>query len=188
VKHLKKQGRASGICFFLIAASLCLIPSRLVSANGQAQDELLVKAAFVFNFAQFVDWPADTFSSSDSPIIIGIIGSDPLAEAVAQSIQGKTAKGRPFSVRKQGLEASVRQCHIVVVTFRETSRLGKLTELLQGAPVLTVGESAGFAEHGGVINLVLEGGRIKMEVNVTAANSARLTVSSRLLSLAKIIK
>jgi len=135
-----------------------------------------------------VDWPAEAFPRNDSSIIIGILGSDPLGAAVARGIQDKKANGRPFIVRRLGMEPAVKECHMVVVSASEARRFDKLVELINGAPVLTIGDSSGFARSGGIINLVLENGKVRMEINVGAANQARLNISSKLLSLATIVQ
>jgi len=183
--------RIFGSTRMIMMALVAMLPMLCAFQSNDAEapsTEYLIKAAFVYNFAQFVDWPAEAFPRNDSPIIIGILGSDPFSAAVTRSIQDKTAKGRPFVVRRLGMEPAVKECHILVVSASEARRFDKLMKLINGAPVLTIGESNGFARNGGIINLVLENGKTRMEINVGAANQARLNISSKLLSLAKIVQ
>ncbi len=166
----------------------CVCPSQPPTQSDASSTEFLVKAAFVYNFTQFVDWPAGSFARNDSPIVIGLVGSDPLGQAIEHTIQEKRTNGRPFVIRRLGIDAALRECHMVVVSRDEAQRLDKIVEILQSAPVLTIGESQGFANRGGIINLVLQDGKIGMEVNVLAARMAHLSISSKLLSLARIVQ
>jgi len=181
-------GRIVSAHSIVLAAIVCMLLCCRAGAGEGVPDEYLVKAAFVYNIAQFVEWPADAFSSNDSPILIGILGTDPLSDALSGSIQDKNAKGRAVVVRHFMMDPGIRQCQIIVVTTPEAKQVGALREIIQGAPILTVGESDGFAHHGGIINLVLENGRIRMEINTTAADLARLKISSKVLNLARIVK
>ncbi len=103
------------ILVFAVAVQLLGRAAALDAAS--VEEEYLVKAAFVYNFAQFVEWPADAFPRSDSPIVIGVIGEDPFGEAITRSMAGKTAKGHPFVVRQLGINPAARQCHIIVPGF-----------------------------------------------------------------------
>jgi YfiR/HmsC-like len=138
-----------------------------------------------------VDWPPTTFAQPDSPIVIGILGTDPFGAIIDQIVQDKKIGGRGFVVKrmKWGTDLKdLKECKILFVGASERVHIDELVQIVKGLPILTVGETPGFAEHGGVIRLVLEDNRVRFEVNVDAARQAGLTISSRLLTLARIIQ
>jgi hypothetical protein len=177
------------ILIVALSFSLSWAPGAL--AQDRDSSEYLIKAGFIFNFAKFVDWPPATFAQPDSPIVIGILGTDPFGAIIDQIVQEKKIGGRGFVVRrlKWGTDLKdLKECKILFVGASERVHIDELVQIVRGLPILTVGETPGFAEHGGVIRLVLEDNRVRFEVNVDAARQAGLTISSRLLTLARIIQ
>lgn len=175
----------------LIIAGLMLLG--IGSFQAQAQDpsgssEYLIKAGFIYNFAKLVEWPTTAFAQTDSPIVIGIFGVDPFGATLDRVLDGKKINGRGFVVRRLKSVSDVKDCHVVFVSSSETAHYEKAIQSVKGMPVLTIGEGPGFAQRGGVINLTLEDNKVRFEVNVGAARQADLTISSRLLALAKIIQ
>ena len=167
--------------------AVALAATVTIAAGGQV-DEYRVKAAFLYNFAKFVEWPAQSFNGAGDPLTICVLGENPFGRGLVEIVRGQVAGGRRLAVRQV---ADVRQaggCHILFVSSSERSRSRSILETLNPAGVLTVGESEGFAAEGGVMNLKLEGGRIRIEVNLEAANRGHLRISSKLLSLALIVK
>lgn len=165
-----------------LAVCLGALWGTLASAGSS---EYQVKAAFLYNFMKFVDWPGDR-SASPGSITLGILGKDPFGPAL-DTIRDKTAKGRRVVVQHlRGLEEA-RQCDLVFVCASEKGRVAQVVRALQNAPVLTVGDQEGFCQAGGMINLVPVQNRIGFEVNLAAANRARLKVSSQLLKLARLV-
>jgi hypothetical protein len=170
---------------------LCLCLA--TSANAQTSDsssEYLVKAGFIYNFAQLVQWPSTSFPQPDSPIVIGILGTDPFGGAIDRVIENKKIDGRSVVVRrlKWGKDLKdLRECNILFVSSSEKEHLSDVINIVKWLPILTIGETAGFASHGGIINLTLEGNKVRFEVNVEAAKQANLNISSRLLALARIV-
>jgi hypothetical protein len=161
---------------------------RLVaSAETSPPDEYEVKVAFIYNFAKFVEWPPKTFEGSSSPIVIGIVGRDPFNSTIDAAVKGRHVNGRPFAVKRLKWGSEMKNCHILFVSSSEKDKVKELPDLLKGAPVLTVGETTGFAKCGGIINFVMENDSVRFEINVETAKRAHLTISSRLLSLAKIV-
>ncbi|MGH9748728.1 MAG: YfiR family protein [Candidatus Polarisedimenticolia bacterium] len=154
---------------------------------GSPSLELQVKAAFLYNFAKFAEWPDDAFRGPDAPLLIGVVGGDLFLEALERGVAGKTVGGRPFAVRRVRDPVADPVCHILFVAAGEARRLPRLLEQLGGAPVLLVGETPGFASEGGVINFFIEENRVRFEVNLTSAERARLRLSSKLLSLARLV-
>jgi hypothetical protein len=146
--------------------------------------EYEVKAAFLFNFAKFVEWPPDAFSGPDSPLVIGVIGEDPFGETLERTVAGKQAQGRPMEVRRWRRVEAVETCHILFVGDSQSEGSRSLVGEMSQRPVLTVGESETFAGQGGIIRFVLESNRVRFEINHQSAIRAGLRISSRLLALA----
>ena len=171
-----------------LSAGLLAAASLPILSAGPEIEEYQVKAAYLYNFAKFVDWPAPAFASASSPISLCILGEDPFGGALQEVVRGKTAGGRTLVVRTLSDLAGARGCHVVFVSAVEwkTNRpaLGRLT----GSGVLTVGEVAGFTSAGGIVSFKLEGRRVRFEINVDAARQAQLQISSKLLSLAEIVR
>jgi hypothetical protein len=146
-----------------------------------------VKAAFLYNFAKFAEWPAETLPPGQR-LQLCVVGDDAVADALEETIKGRAIEGRELSVRVVGSDSVLRSCHLVYVDGRDARRSSQLIAALKGAPVLSVGDGDKFAELGGVAQLVLEQDRMRFAVNVTAAERARLRLSSKLLSLASIVR
>ena len=128
-----------------------------VASQANAQDssessEYLVKAGFIYNFAKLVEWPATAFAQPDSPIVIGILGTDPFGPIIDRVLDGKKVNGRGLVVKRLKSLNDVKDCHIVFVTSSEVARSIEAIRLAKNMPVLTIGEIPGFAKHGGIIN------------------------------------
>lgn len=159
-----------------------------VPAFAAPTPEYLIKAAYLYNFALFVEWPADAFPSSDAPIVIGVVGDDPFDQALERTVRDKRINRRPLVVRRLQWGQNLRQCHILFVSASEAARAADLGTRLDGQPVLVVGETFDFARRGGTINFFIENNKVLFEVNVDAARRARLDISAKLLNLARIIR
>jgi len=146
-----------------------------------------VKAVFLFNFAQFVDWPAGAFPDSTAPLVIGVLGDDPFGPYLDETVRGETVRGRPLAVRRYQQIDEVRTCHILFISASEESRLGNILDSLKHRAILTVGDSPAFAQRGGMIRFVSERNKIRMRINVAAVEAAQLTISSKLLRAAEIV-
>jgi len=155
---------------------------------AQTADEYQVKAAFLYNFAKFVEWPLQTFKTDKEPIRICVLGQDPFAGALVQTVGGKTVLGRTFVVVDISDVTPGGNCQMLFVGSSEKKRLRALLAEVPPTGVLTVGETDGFANEGGIVNFKVEGGRIGIEINNDAALRAKLRISSKLLSLAQIVK
>jgi hypothetical protein len=160
----------------------------LGSSAGEAVEEYQSKAAFLFNFAKFVEWPAGAFKNPDEPIQICLLGQNPFGSLLQDTVRDKVVANRTFVVREIPNSSQAGQCHILFVASSEQRRMRAQLEELKDRSILTVGESDGFLSSGGMINLKLEGGRLRLEINVAAADRAKLQVSSKLLHLATIYK
>jgi hypothetical protein len=155
--------------------------------QGQV-NEYQVKAFFLYNFARYVEWPSQSFKTANDPIVICILGQNPFGDALEQATTGKSIEGRPFVVREVVSIQPPCNCHILFVISSERKRFRAIAATLKGFGILTVGETPGFTAEGGVINFKLEDGKVRFEINVDAAVQERLHISSKLLSLAQIVK
>jgi hypothetical protein len=160
----------------------------LLGGNGHAQEsqptEYQIKAAFLFNFAKFVEWPPATFAGATSPIVIGILGENPFHNDLARMVQNKTVDGHPLEIKELRSPAEATNCHILFISASEKNRLAKILNGLKETSVLTVSEMDHFTESGGMINFVLEEKKIRFQINNDEATRAGLKISSKLMSLA----
>ena len=169
----------------LVAATLLTVVLPQTRAFSVVAGEYEVKAAFLYNFAQFVEWPPDAFTSSKAPIVIGIFGQDPFGSALDEVVKNKTADGRRFVVKRFGKLRDVENCQILFVSASEESQLEKAAHAAGGKGVLTVGDSAHFITCGGIIRFIIENNKIGLEISVDHARNAGLKISSKLLRLAR---
>jgi hypothetical protein len=161
--------------------------SLVVGTRGQMATEYQVKAAFLFNFAKFVEWRPSSFSDASAPLRICILGRDPFGQGLRDIINEKTVNGRKLElVYTVDLQAA-RACHILFIASSEKARLKQIVEGLRGTSALTVSDTEGFAEQGGMINFVLDNARVQFKVNRNAADQAGLKISSKLLSVARLV-
>ena len=171
--------------------SLLLLISLLGGACGrrvaaQTANEYQVKAAFLYNFAKFIEWPTEAFSNGH--LVVGLIGDDPFGSALDQTINGKSINGRQLIIRRFKWGQNLRDCHILFIASSERKRLPQILESLRGARVLTVGELDKFCQQGGLINFILEENKVRFEINLDVAEQAGLKISSKLLALARSVK
>jgi hypothetical protein len=175
----------------LITVAMVILPSLGFEAHAQDSSvsaEYLIKAGFIYNFANLVQWPSNAFTQPDSPIVIGILGEDPFGTVLDRVLAGKKVNGRIFVVKRLKSVLDLKECHIVFVSSSEIAHSAEAIHLVKGMPILTIGEIPGFAKRGGIINLVLEDNKVHFEINVEAAKEADLNISSRLLALARIVQ
>jgi len=160
----------------------------LTVGGGWAQvfqpSEYQLKAAYVFNFAKFVEWPPEAFAETNSPIVIGILGENPFGTDLERTIGNRTISNRSLAIREIRSLAEATNCHLLFISRSERKRLPKTIQGLRGASILTVGETERFTEAGGMIEFVPQGNKIRFLINNDAARSAGLKISSKLLSLA----
>jgi hypothetical protein len=172
-----------------LAALLVTVSSTPPRARGElsSTSEYDVKAAFLFHFAQFVEWPTGTFKDASSPLTYCTVGGDPFSGALDQSLSGKTIGARPLRVQHFKVPREVQSCQVLFVAVGENKLLAETMATVSGRPVLTVGETEHFAADGGVIGFVVEANKIRFEINLEAAEKANLKISARLLALAKTV-
>ena len=178
----------AAISFWLtvVAVTLCINPAPRAGRASAATPtrESQITAVFLFNFAQFVEWPADAFTDSKAPLEIGVVSADTgVAESLTAAVQGKSVGGHPLAVRHFATPGEARACHVLYVEGVPPADVDRLIERFRKSPVLTVGSASGFAAAGGVIRLFTEDNKMRFEVNLRAMESARLKISSQLLKM-----
>ena len=151
--------------------------------QAQAANEYQVKAAFIYNFAKFVDWPGDAFSEG-GVLVVGVVGDDPFGRTLDQ-LQGNTANGRRLRIKRLRWDEDLRSCQILFISNSERRHLGKIMDSIRGTSVLTIGEMPQFNQAGGIIKFVIQDDKVRFEINAGAAGQARLRISSKLLALSK---
>lgn len=176
-------GRACQSLIAIGALALIFATGIGTEARAQSLEEHDVKAAFVYKLVNFVQWP----NQSGHEMVIGFIGADATGDALQRLASGKAVNGKGIVVRRLTRDGDLKSCQVVFVGASESRSIQSVLERLRGTNVLTVGESDGFGQRGGIVNLLLSGGRIRFEVNAHAAERAHLQISSRLLSLATIV-
>jgi hypothetical protein len=153
--------------------------------SAQTAPEYEIKAAVLYKLASFVSWPAD---SDNAPICIGVIGKDPFGRFLDQGTQSQTINGREVHVQRFQSVAEVGHCQILFISASEGRRLRETLGRLEGRPILTVGDTAGFCESGGIVNLKVTDSGLRLEINVEAGQRTGLQFSYKLLRLAKIVQ
>ena len=146
-----------------------------------------MKAAFLFNFTKFIDWPDSAFSDVHAPIVLGIVGDDPFGSDLNQIVAGQMVKGRAISIRKYRFGEDLRHCHILFVSSSEQNHIPDILLSVQGASLLTVSDADRFADAGGMMQFVVEESRVHFIVNWDASTRVHLEISAKLLALAHVI-
>lgn len=178
----RSSGFRASLCAVLLALGV------MSNAQGAAPTEYQVKAVFLFNFAQFVEWPPAAFADASAPLVIGVLGEDPFGPYLDEVVRGEAVAGRSLAVRRYHGIDELSGCHILFISSSETARLAQILANLGGRPILTVGDTEGYAARGVMIRFVRAQNRIRMKVNADAATAAGLTISSKLLRPAEIVR
>ncbi|MCP4108698.1 MAG: YfiR family protein [Desulfobacteraceae bacterium] len=166
---------------FICCAVLCS------ASEVGAEPENFVKAAFLYKFVKFVEWPAQAFKTPETPVVVCILGDDPFGPALEILKNKPVGKRKLFVIKHKEINKHKESIHIVFVSASEKKRLDSILSRFKGRPILTIGDTEGFAAKGGIINMVKRGGKIGFEINIKAAKHSGLKISSRLLKLAIIV-
>lgn len=176
--------RLALVATLLVMGCMALVPG--ICRAGAGDLEAKVKAAYIFNFTKFIDWPGEERVAGGEPIRICIVGNDPIRTLLGE-LSNREAKGRPLKVMRIKDISALPPCHILFVSRSERPQLPLILERLQGMHVLTVSDMPQFAQQGGVISFVTENNRVKIEINQRAARQAGLKISAKLLEVAKVV-
>jgi hypothetical protein len=171
---------------WLAAALTCIFAA--VDVGAQSAQEYDVKAVFLYNFATFVEWPPSAFSPQETFFVIGVIGDDPFGNTLENVINNERIGNRPMAVRRFNRIEDAGECHILFISRSETDRLDDIFGAIGGRPILTVADIPGFAEAGGMIGFANQGNRVRVIINGNVASRAQLSISSKLLRLARVIE
>lgn len=159
-----------------------------LGVQAQSSHEYEIKAAFLYNFVKFVEWPSEALPETSNIITVCVLGDDLPVEAL-ESIRGKTVRGRNLAVRRiRPIKDIASSCHVLFISSSEESRLPQVMQDIHGSSVLTVGEMERFISSGGIINFVIEKNKVRFEINPISAERARLKLSSQLLNLARVVR
>jgi hypothetical protein len=159
----------------------------LPASRARAQvDPIALKSVFLFNFAQFVEWPVSAFPSADAPLVIGVLGVDPFGKALDEVLRNERARSRRILLQRFKQLSEIESCHILYISRSEANHLDEIFEDLQGKPVLTVAEIGDFARRGGMIEMITER-KVRLRVNLKAAKTAGMSISAKMLQLAEVI-
>jgi hypothetical protein len=185
---LKAIARRRAAAGWLILFILLTSGEMNLSAQTTASKEYQIKAAFLLNFIQFVEWPSTVFTNADEPFRIGVLGENPFGTALEETVQGEAINGHKIIVQHAEGIKDLKDCQTIFISKSERKKVGEILAELDSRAVLTVSEIEGFAQSGGNINFYLEEKKVRFEINPMAARREGLKVSSQLLSLGKIIQ
>ena len=172
----------------LCAMFIGLLSVAMPSARGQVAQEYDLKAAIMKYFAAFVDWPTNAFPDPKSPITIGVLGKDPFGKSLDIIVEGVIIRGRKLVVQRYKVVEEIKICHILFISQSEMGKLSKIFADLKGRHILTVGDNKSFARTGGIIEFEIVDGKPRLIINEDNAASEQLTIDSRLLKEAVLIK
>ncbi len=189
LKHRARRGRAGdggrGAELLLVAAVLAGVLAAVLPASGQRLSEVELRAGFLYNFARFVEWPADAGPRDREPFVIAVLGDPGLARALRAGLEGRELRGHPVEVRDARNLEEIEGAHLLWIGEGWEGRLEKVLEFLGQRPVLTVSGIEGFAGRGGIIELYRVGSRFRFSIDEREASRRGFRVSSRLLSLSR---
>jgi hypothetical protein len=168
----------------LVCAALLAAPAVL---QAQVAGEYEVKAAFLYNFTKFVEWPPTAFADEKSPIQICVFGGNPFGKSLTE-LTGQEVAGRKLIVVRTPEMAKLEGCQILFISRSERERVSSILSEVREAPVLTVADTKGFLDDGGIVNFILEGSKVRFEISQEAADRAKIKISSKLMRLAKYVK
>ena len=176
----------------LIGAVWCALCLWVATPNFAADEtgvskEFQVKAVFLYNFAQFVEWPANAFTAPDSPLVIGVLGLDPFGVFLDETVRNEKVNGRPLVVERYRSASEIGSCHILFISGSEGPRASQVAAALKGRSVLTVCDWEGFVRHGAMVRFAMERSRVRLKINLDAARAEGLNISSKLLRSAEMV-
>jgi hypothetical protein len=171
-------------CAFSIVVAAGLASPRPAQADAQA-DEYRVKAAFLYKFGSYIEWPSQSFARTDSPVTIGVMGADTLADELAQIVAGRNVNGRPVVVRRLRPGDPIAGLHMLFIGGSDRGRLAEILAAAKGRALLTVTESEEGLDLGSMINFVVVEDKVRFDVAPPPAESGSLKISARLLGVAR---
>lgn len=174
--------KRTAVAFWLVAGNVMAL-----YAQAKPPEDYRVKAVFLYNFTQFVEWPPTAFQSSADSLIVGILGEDPFGKHLEEVIEGENSMDRPLVLRRFDTAEEVSGCHVLFINLPMREETFQILHDLQGSSVLTVSDQSGFLEAGGMIQLNSLDNKIHFQINPVASNAANLKISSKLLRVAEVV-
>jgi hypothetical protein len=181
--RLRRGARVLCLCALLVAAG----QARGEDSASGGLSEYQIKAAYLYYFTTYVNWPPETFTGGDDALIVGILGEDPFGSILDDTLRGKSVGNRRLVARRFGNIRDARDSQVLFISASERDRLASIFRGLDGAAVLTVGEIDQFASHGGQIAFRMEDKKVRFDINVDAVERARLKISAQLMKLGRIV-
>jgi len=181
---LRSAARALGACALATAVAALAVDSSKAQSEVQAS-EYRVKAAFLYKFGGYIEWPDGAFERADSPVAIGVMGADALADELVQIVAGRNVNGRPISVRRLRAGDSIAGLHVLFIGRADSGRLAEILAEAKGHPLLTVTESDQALDLGSMINFVVVEDKVRFDVALVPASLGSLKISARLLAVAR---
>jgi YfiR/HmsC-like len=178
---------ATAMSPLLILLLMLAPPATSFAADPQTLTEYQIKAGFFFNFTRFVEWPENAFATPTSPIIVCVVGETPLTDLLTDVAVGKVVNGRAVSINRAKATDDLRRCNLLFISAAAERRTGEILASVKKANTLTVGETAGFPQAGGMINFSIEDNKVKLEMNLDAATRAGLKVNSKLIAVSRLV-
>ncbi|MGC3982881.1 MAG: YfiR family protein [Steroidobacteraceae bacterium] len=154
--------------------------------SASTTPEYQLKAVFIFSFLQFVEWPPQSFTAADSPLVIGILGNDPFGQVLDETVRGEVVNGRSLVVKRYKSVADIKDCHLLYISRSEAAQMSQLLGSLKNKNILTVSDVETFNRDGGIIRFATMDNKIRLHINNQAAKGAELVISSKLLKLADV--
>jgi len=188
-KSVSRPRRGAALFAAVLSALVAFVSLDMGAAGARAKAirEYDLKAAFLFNFAQFVEWPSEAFPEASTPFVICVLGDDPFGKSLDEIVANEVIRKRRIVVQRHRDVQEISICHILYVGASETPRLNHILAALDGKHILTVGETDFFTTHNGIIQFRLIENKLRLRINVEAARMAKLSISSQLLRQAEIV-
>jgi len=171
-------------------SALTALASALLLVQSPRASEYQLKAVFLFNFVQFVEWPPPATATPEArlPLLIGILGDDPFGPVLDETVRGERLGARPIQIRRYRQVSDIAECDILFISRSERERVPEILSALKNRRVLTVSDGDSFANRGGMIQFITDKNRIRLRINLEAAQAAGLTISSKLLGVAEVVR
>lgn len=186
LKMLRPWHRVSVVCGIWLLMLAGLLQGS-VARSAAVTPEYQLKAVFLFNFTQFVEWPPQAFDDTNSPLVIGVLGNDPFGSYLDDTVRGETVNGRPLVVQRFSTSSDIKHCHVLFISRSEATHLTQILAGLKGKNILTVSDADNFNREGGIIRLATIANKIRLRIALEEAKAANLTISSKLLRPADIV-
>lgn len=182
---LRKSGMIS-LCFFILFIDILAISVAHSNAQDTKRGEYEVKAAFIYNFLKFIEWPDKVFTDNPFTMNLCIVGENPFGNAI-NSYQGDKVSNRTIAIKKSESLQDIRNCHVVFISRSEKDRIQQIMKALRGSNILSIGDTDTFEKQGVIINFSIVENKVRFNINVNAARQSGLRISSKLLKLSRAV-